>query len=319
MDKKKVKIFAGSNSIELASNVAKNLKIGVGQYECKEFSDGEVLSIFKENIRGRTVFLIQSCDPPFDNYWELFQMIRAAKMASAKEIVAVVPYFGYGRQDRKDQPRVAINAKLIAEFFETAGATRVITIDLHADQIVGFFDPKKVIIDQLQASYVFVPYLKSLGLENIVVASPDTGGTKKAKYLSKHLGCEMVLCYKHRTEANKVDEMILIGDVKDKNVIIVDDIIDTGGTLCKAAELMLERGARSARAIVTHPVMSGEAYKNVNISGLSELIVTDTIPLKDKSGKITVISVSTLLSRAIRNIVNDKSISKLFLNGGHDK
>jgi ribose-phosphate pyrophosphokinase len=241
-------------------------------------------------------------------------MIDAAKKASAKEIVAVIPYYGYGRQDRKDQPRVGISAKLIANFLETAGATRVITIDLHADQIMGFFDIR---VDLLYASYVFVPYIKSLGLDNLVVAAPDTGGTKKAKYLSKYLGCEMVICYKHRVEANKVDEMILIGDVKDKNVIIVDDIIDTGGTLCKASDLMMERGAKSVRAIVTHPVMSGNAYENIEKSSLSELVVTDTISLKKKSEKITVVSVSALLSRTIRNMVNNKSISKLFLNGNH--
>jgi ribose-phosphate pyrophosphokinase len=312
MNNKKVKIFAGSSSTELAKIVARNLKIGLGQYELKKFADGEILPVFKENIRGRKVFLLQSTHAPFENYWELFQMIDAAKKASAKEIIAVIPYYGYGRQDRKDQPRVGISAKLIAKFFETAGANRVITIDLHADQIVGFFDIK---VDQLQASYVFVPYLKGLNLENIVVAAPDTGGTKKAKYLSKHLGCEMVLCYKHRSESNKIDEMILVGDVKGKHVIIVDDIIDTGGTLCRAADLMMEKGALSVRAVITHPVMSGDAYENVEKSSLIELVVTDSIPLKRMSKKITVISVSSLLSRAIRNIVDYKSISKLFLNG----
>jgi ribose-phosphate pyrophosphokinase len=312
MDKKLVKVFAGKGSENLAADVAKNLKIGLGQYELQKFSDGEQLPVFKENIRGRTVFLIQSTNAPFENYWELFQMVDAAKKASAKEIIAVIPYYGYGRQDRKDQPRVCISAKLIANFLETAGANRVITIDLHADQIVGFFDIK---VDQLQASYVFVPYLKSLNLDNMVVASPDTGGTKRAKSLAGHLGVEMVICYKHRIEANKIDEMILIGDVKGKNVVIVDDIIDTGGTLCKAAQLMIDKGALSVRAVITHPIMSGEAYENIEKSVLSELIVTDTIPLKKKCNKITVISVSTLLSRAIRNIVNNKSISKLFLNG----
>ena len=202
--------------------------------------------------------------------------------------------------------------KLIADFFETSGVNRVITIDLHADQIVGFFN-RQIKVDQLQASYIFVPYIKELGLENFIVASPDTGGTKKAKYLSKHLGCEMVLCYKHRSEANKIDEMILVGDVRGKHVIIVDDIIDTGGTLCKSADLMLEKGAASVRAVITHAVMSGNAYDNVEKSNLTELIVTDTIPLKKHLDKITVLSVSTLLSRAIRNNVNNKSLSKLFI------
>lgn len=314
MDKKLVKVFAGSGTIDLATDVAKNLKMGLAQYELQKFADGEFLPVFKENIRGRHVFIIQSTNAPFDNYWELFQMIDAAKKASAKEIIAVMPYFGYGRQDRKDQPRVGIGSKLIANFLETAGATRVITIDLHADQIVGFFDLK---VDQLQASYVFVPYIESLKLDNLIVASPDTGGTKKAKYLAGHLDTEMVICYKHRTKANVVDEMILIGDVKGKNVIIVDDIIDTGGTICRASDLMMEKGAKSVRAVITHPIMSGKAYENVEKSSLKELIVTDTIDLKNKSKKITVLSVSTLLSRAIRNIVDDKSISKLFLNSHH--
>jgi len=316
MNKKKVKVFAGSGSTELAKIVARNLKIGLGQYELQKFSDGEILPVFKENIRGRKVFLIQSGQAPFENYWELFQMVDAAKKASAKEIVAVIPYYGYGRQDRKDQPRVGISAKLIAKFLESAGATRVITIDLHADQIVGFFDIK---VDQLYASYVFVPYLKELGLENIVVASPDLGGTKKAKHLANHLGAEMVICYKHRSKANEIDEMLLIGDVKGKHVIIVDDIIDTGGTLCRCAALMMEKGAMSVRAVCTHPVMSGHAYENITKSALTELIVTDTIALREKSEKITVISVGTLLSRAIRNIVDYKSISKLFLNGNSSK
>jgi ribose-phosphate pyrophosphokinase len=310
MDKSEVKIFAGSASKELAENVAKNLKMGLGQVELTHFSDGEFQPVFKENIRGRIVFLIQSGYAPFSNYWELFQMIDAAKKASAARIVAVVPYFGYGRQDRKDKPRCGIGSKLVANFLETAGATRLLTIDLHADQIGGFFN---IPVDQLHASYMFVPYLKELGLTNPVVAAPDTGGTKKAKYLSGMIGCEMVLCYKHRIEANKIDDMILVGDVKGKDVIIVDDIIDTGGTLCKSAQLMLDRGAKSVRAVITHPIMSGDAYKNVQESGLSELVVTDTIPLKDTCEKITVISSATLLSRAIRNIVNHKSLSKLFI------
>lgn len=305
-----VKIFSGTSNIELAEKVAKNLKLGLGQVEFKKFSDGETLPVFKENIRGRTVFILQSCFPPFDNYWELFQMIDAAKRGSAAKIIPVILYMGYGRQDRKDQPRVCISSKLIANFLETAGATRVVSIDMHADQIVGFFD---IPVDQLYASYVFVPYLKNLGLENVVVASPDTGGVKKAKYLAKHLNTEMVICYKHRSEANKIDEMLLIGDVKDKNVIIVDDILDTGGTICKSVDLMMEKGAKSVRVVITHPVMSGNAYDNIEKSKLVELIVTDTIPLKKNMDKITVLSVSTLLSMTIRNIVNYKSLSKLFI------
>lgn len=309
-----VKIFAGPASKDLAENVARNLKMGLGQIELLRFSDGETLPIFKENIRGRMVFLIQSGHAPIDNYWQLFQMIDAAKKASASKIITIIPYYGYGRQDRKDQPRVGISAKLIAKFLEEAGSTRVVSIDLHADQIQGFFE---VPVDQLQSLYVFVPYIKSLGLNNVIVAAPDTGGTKKAKLLAKHLGTEMVICYKHRSEANKIDEMILIGDVVGKNVIIIDDIIDTGGTLCKSADLMMAKGALSVRAVITHPVMSGNAYENVETSTLKELIVTDTIPLKRKCEKITVLSISALLSRSIRNIVDNKSLSKLFLN--HDK
>jgi ribose-phosphate pyrophosphokinase len=311
MDKSEVKIFSGSASRELAENVARNLKMGLGKVELTKFSDGEFQPVFQENIRGRSVFIIQSGYAPFDNYWELFQMIDAAKKASAARIIPVVPYFGYGRQDRKDKPRCGIGAKLVANFFETAGATRLVTIDLHADQIGGFFD---IPVDQLHASYMFVPYIKELNLPNLVVAAPDTGGTKKAKYLSEALGCEMVLCYKHRSKANVIDEMILIGDVKGKDVIIVDDIIDTAGTLCRSADIMLEKGANSVRAVITHPIMSGEAYRNVEKSKLAELVVTDTIPLKEKIDKITVLSSSALLSRAIRNIVDHKSLSKLFVN-----
>lgn len=310
MDKKIVKIFSGSSNLELSEKVARNLKMSLGNIEFKKFSDGETLPIFKENIRGRTVFLIQSCYPPFDNYWELFQMIDAAKRSSAAKIIPVLVYYGYGRQDRKDQPRVSISSRLIANFLEAAGATRIVTIDMHSDQLVGFFN---IPVDQLYASYVFVPHLKNMNLDNMIIAAPDTGGVKKAKYISKHLGTEMVMCYKFRSEANKIDEMLLIGDVKGKNVIIVDDIIDTAGTLCKSADLIMSKGASSVRALITHPVMSGKAYENIMSSSLTELIVTDTIPLKKQCDKITVLSVSTLLSRAITNIVNNKSLSKLFI------
>ena len=310
MDNKMVKVFSGSSNIELAEKVAKNLKIGLGQIEFQKFSDGETLPIFKENLRGRTVFLIQSCCSPVDNYWELFQMIQTCKLSSAAKIIPVLVYMGYGRSDRKDQPRIGIGAKLVADFLEKAGATRVVAVDLHADQITAYFN---VPVDQLYASYVFVPHIKNLGLDNLIICSPDTGGTKRAKYLSKHLDTEMVICYKHRSEANKIDEMLLIGDVRDKNVIIVDDIIDTGGSICRASDLMMSKGAKSVRAVITHPVLSGLAYENVEKSSLTELIVTDTIPLKRNCDKIKILSVSTLLSRAIRNIVNNKSLSKLFI------
>jgi len=310
MDIKDVKIFSGGSNIDLASKVARNLKMGLGQIEYKKFSDGETLPILKENVRGRTVFIIQSTHSPIDNYWELFQTIDAAKKASASKIIAVLPYYGYARQDRKDQPRVGISAKLVANFLETAGATRVVSIDLHSDQIQGFFD---VPFDQLQSFYVSVPYIKELAIPNLVVAAPDTGGTKRAKHMSEFLGTEMVICYKYRSEANKIDEMILIGDVKDKNVLIVDDIVDTAGTLCCASDLMIKKGSISVRAFATHPVMSGAAYENIEKSSLSELIVTNTIPLKNQNKKITVLSVDALLSRAIRNIVDNKSLSKLFI------
>jgi len=305
-----VKIFSGSGSLELSKNVANNLGVKLGKIKTSKFSDGEFQPEFLENIRGRVVFLIQSCYAPFDNYWELFQMIQAAKLASASKIIVCLPYMGYSRQDRKDKSRVGIGAKLIADILEVSGATKIVTIDLHADQIGAFFN---IPVDQLYASYLFVPYLKSLKLDNLIIVSPDTGSTKKAKYLSGHLDTDMAICYKHRSEANKIDEMILIGDVNGKDVIIVDDIADTCTTICRAANLMIEKGAKSVRAVITHPVMSGNAYENIENSKLLELIVTDTIPLKQKIDKITVLSVDKLLSETIKNIVDNNSISELFI------
>ena len=310
MKAKMVKIFSGTSNPELANKVAKNLSIKLGEVEIKKFADGETLPIFKENLRGRTVFIIQSCYGTSNNYFELFQMIHTAKLASAAKIIPIVVYFGYGRQDRKDQPRVGITSKMIANFIESAGATRIVAIDMHADQISGFFN---IPVDQLYASYIFTPYIKELNIDNLIIASPDTGGTKKAKYLSGHLGTEMVICYKHRVEANKIDEMILIGDVAGKNVIIVDDLADTCNTICRAANLMMDKGAISVRAVVTHAVLSGNALKNIEESKLHSLIVTDTIPLKQKSDKIEVLSVDKLLSVAIENIVNNNSLSQLFI------
>jgi len=310
MDKKMVKIFSGTANTELANKVVKNLNINLGDVEFLKFSDGETLPVFKENLRGRTVFIIQSCCSPIDNYFQLFQMIQTCKLSSAAKIIPVIVYMGFGRQDRKDKPRVGITSKLIVNFLETAGATRVVTIDLHSDQIGAFFN---IPVDQLYASYVFVPYIKSLKLDNLIVASPDTGGTKKAKYLSGHLNTEMVICYKHRVEANKIDEMLLIGDVKGKNVIIVDDLADTCNTICRASDLMMEKGALSVRAAITHPVMSGDAYNNIENSKITELIVTDTISLKQQCDKIKILSVDKLLSIAIENIVDNRSLSKLFI------
>ena len=311
MNKKMVKIFSGESNIDLTKKVCDELKLKMGEVELKTFSDGETMPVFKENLRGCTVFIIQSANPPFDNYWQLFQMIDAAKRSSAEKIIPVLVYYGYSRQDRKDQPRVGISSKLIQKFIEAAGATRLVTIDLHSDQIGSFYD---IPVDQLYSSYIFIPYLKKLKIDNIITASPDAGGVKRTKNLSKHLNSEMVICYKQRSEANKIDEMLLIGDVKGKNVILVDDIIDTGGTICKAADIMMENGAKSVRAVITHPVMSGYAYENIENSQLSELIVTDTIPLEKSSDKITVLSVDKLVSKAIKNIVDNKSLSKLFIN-----
>jgi len=305
---KKVKVFSGSSNIELSKKIANILDIELGKVEIEKFADGEILPKFIDNVRGNTVFIIQSTYPPFENYWELFQMIDAAKRSSAKEIIPIIVYYGYSRQDRKDQPRVSIGSKLIQKFIEISGATRLITIDLHADQISSFFD---IPTDQLYASYLFVPHIKKIS-DNIIIASPDTGGTKRAKYLSNKLKCDMVICYKQRIKSNRVENMILIGDVKGKDVIIFDDIIDTGGTICKSAELMMEKGANSVRAVITHPILSGNAYKNIEESQLTELIVTDTIPLKQKSNKIKVLSISPLIAKSISNIVRNKSLSELF-------
>lgn len=310
MNNKMIKIFSGDSNLELSNKVCNKLNLKLGDLELKKFSDGEMLPIFKENLRGRTVFLIQSCYGTSDNYFQLCQMIHTCKLSSASKIIPIILYYGYGRQDRKDRPRVGITSKMIASFIESAGATRVLTIDLHADQIPGFYN---IPVDQLYASYVFVPYIKSMNIDNLIVVSPDTGGVKKAKYISNHLNTDMALCYKHRSEANKIDEMILIGDVKDKNVIIVDDIIDTAGTLCKSANIMLEKGAKSVRALITHPVLSGNSYNNIMNSNITEIIVTDTIPLKKECDKIKVVSVDDLLSKAIQNIVENKSLSKLFI------
>ncbi len=310
MSKEIVRIFSGTSNRDLAEKVVSNLNTTLGKIEFKKFSDGETLPIFKENIRGRVVFIIQSCYAPFDNYWELFQMIDAAKRGSASKVIPILSYMGYGRQDRKDQPRVCVSSKIIANFLETLEISRLLTIDLHTDQITSFFN---IPVDQLYASYVFIPYIKSLKLDNIIVASPDMGGTKRAKNISEFLNCEMVICYKHRLTNGDIDEMLLIGDVKDKNVIIVDDICDTATTLCKSAKVLMENGAKSVRAAITHPVMSGNAYDNIKNSVLTELIVTDTIPLKEKLDNITVLSISNLLSKAITNIVDNKSLSKLFI------
>ncbi|MAQ47590.1 MAG: ribose-phosphate pyrophosphokinase [Flavobacteriales bacterium] len=305
-----VKIFSGRHSVSLAKKIAKSFGVDLGSIVFNNFSDGEFQPSFEETVRGQKVFIIQSTPPPFDNLLELLLMIDAAKRASAKEIIAVVPYFGMARQDRKDKPRVPIGAKLAANLISSAGATRIMTIDLHADQIQGFFE---VPVDHLYGSTVFMKYIKSLELPNLTIASPDVGGTKRANAYAKYLNAEMVICYKKRLVANKVSEMKIIGNVKDKDIVLVDDMIDTGGTLAKAAQIMKDSGANSVRAICTHPVLSGDAFNNINHSLIEELIVSDTLPLKEDSAKIKVLTISNLFADVINNIHNNKSISSQFL------
>ncbi len=305
-----VKIFSGRHSISLAKKIAESFGVDLGSIVFNNFSDGEFQPSFEETVRGQKVFIVQSTPPPFDNLLELLLMVDAAKRASAKEIIAVVPYFGMARQDRKDKPRVPIGAKLAANLISSAGATRIMTIDLHADQIQGFFE---VPVDHLYGSTVFMKYIKSLKLPNLTIASPDVGGTKRANAYAKYLNAEMVICYKKRLVANKVSEMKIIGNVKDKDIVLVDDMIDTGGTLAKAAQIMKDSGAHSVRAICTHPVLSGDAYNNINHSLIEELIVSDTLPIKEESSKIKVLTISNLFADVINNIHNNKSISSQFL------
>lgn len=305
----KVHIFSGTASRYLAKQIAEEYGKPLGNEIVAKFSDGEFQPSFEETIRGSHVFLIQSTFAPADNIMELLLMIDAAKRASAKQVVAVIPYFGFARQDRKDKPRVPIGAKLMANLLTAAGVSRVVTMDLHADQIQGFFD---VPVDHMYASSIFVPYVKSLNLPNLILASPDTGGTRRAGAYARFLNCEMAICYKQRSKANVVDRMVLIGDVKDKDVVLVDDIIDTGGTITKAAEMMVTNGARSVRGICTHPVLSANAYEKIESSVFDQFIVTDTIPLKRESSKITVLSTAKLFADVINRVKNHKSISSHF-------
>ena len=309
-DKAPIKFFSGKASLYLADKIARSYGQELGKSSVIQFSDGEFQPCFDESVRGCVVFIIQSTFPPSDNLFELLLMIDAAKRASAYKVVAVVPYLGFARQDRKDKPRVSIGAKLVADLLSKAGVSRIMTMDLHADQIQGFFD---VPVDHLYASSIFVPYIKDMGLDNLVIAAPDMGGTKRANAYSRFLNSEMVICYKLRKKANYVDEITIIGDVKDKNVVIVDDMIDTAGTILLAADLMMQMGASSVRAVATHPVLSGQAVEKIEKSAIRELVVTDTIPLKNTSDRITVLSVSDLFAKVIEKVYNYQSISSTFI------
>ncbi|NNJ88259.1 MAG: ribose-phosphate pyrophosphokinase [Eudoraea sp.] len=304
------KIFACSQSMVLGEKIAKSYGADLGKVLFSRYSDGEFQPSFEESIRGTRIFIIGSTNPSSENLMEMLLMIDAAKRASARHITAVIPYFGWARQDRKDKPRVPIAAKLVAKMLETAGATRIITMDLHADQIQGFFEKP---VDHLFASTLFLPYLKKLGLKNLTIASPDMGGSKRAYAYSKALSCDVVICYKQRSKANTISHMELIGDVKDRNVVLVDDMVDTAGTLTKAADLMMERGALSVRAITTHGLLSGSAYEKIEKSQLSELIITDSIPSKANSEKIKVLTCADLFADVMHRVHHNTSIASKFL------
>jgi ribose-phosphate pyrophosphokinase len=305
------KLFSLSNNEHLATEIAKNYGATLGKIDLRKFTDGEFRPAFDETVRGRRVFIIGSTFSPSDNLMEMLMLCDAAKRASARHITAVIPYFGWARQDRKDKPRVPITAKLIAKLLETAGATRIMTMDLHADQIQGFFEKP---VDHLYASSILLPYIKNLHLDNLIIASPDMGGSKRAYAYSKHLNSEVVICYKQRNAENQIEEMELIGEVAGKNVVLVDDMVDSGGTLARAAQLMMERGAVSVRAIATHAVLSGKAYDTIANSKLAELVVTDTIPLKkDAPNKIKVVSCAPLFAKVISNVHKNTSISGEFI------
>ncbi len=304
------KIFACTQSMELAEKIAKAYGTNLGKVQFSRYSDGEFQPSFEESVRGARVFLIGSTNPSSDNLMEMLLMLDAAKRASARHITAVMPYFGWARQDRKDKPRVPIAAKLIAKMLETAGATRIITMDLHADQIQGFFEKP---VDHLFASTLFLPYLRDLNLENLTIASPDMGGSKRAYAYSKALGSDVVICYKQRSQANVISHMELIGDVKGKNVVLVDDMVDTAGTLTKAADLMMERGALSVRAITTHGLLSGNAYEKIENSQLLELIITDSIRVEVKNKKVKVLSCAPLFADVMHRVHHNTSISSKFL------
>jgi ribose-phosphate pyrophosphokinase len=304
-----IKLFTGSNSRALAERIAEEYYQKLGDLTVSKFSDGEIQPVINESVRGDMVFFIQSTFAPSDNLMELLMMMDAAKRASAGYITAVIPFFGYARQDRKDKPRVPIAAKLIANLLQAAGANRIMTMDLHADQIQGFFD---IPVDHLKSEPIFIQYLEDSNIDNLLFASPDVGGVKRARNFSRILGKDFVTCSKYRKKANEIAEMNVIGDVEGFNVVLVDDLVDTAGTLCKAAEVIMAKGAKSVRALCTHAVLSGKAYENIEKSQLTELVVCDTIPLKEQTSKIKVVSTAKLFARALRNTHEHRSISAMF-------
>ena len=306
-----IKLLSGRNTLYLSDKIADSYGQDLTPVEVMQFSDGEFEPVITESIRGCSVFCMQSTFAPADNLMELLLLIDAAKRASAGYVVAVIPYFGLARQDRKDKPRVAIGAKLVANMLVAAGAQRIMTMDLHSAQIQGFFD---IPVDHLEANAIFTPYIKQLNLDDMVFASPDVGGIKRSRNYARLFNADLVICDKFRSKANEIESMNLIGDVSNKNVVLVDDLIDTGGTLTAAANLMMEKGAKSVRALITHPVLSGKAHERIRESSLTELVVCDTIPLKEENPKIKVLSVAPLFARAIRNAHEFKSINSLFIS-----
>ena len=308
----KIKFFAGRGSRYLAEKIAAEYGIKLGDSDVLQFSDGEFQPCFHESIRGCTVFIIQSTFPPSDNLMELLMMADAARRASAHQVIAVIPYFGWARQDRKDRPRVPITARLVANMLIAAGVQRVMTMDLHADQIQGFFD---IPVDALYASGIFIPYLRSLNIPDLSIASPDMGGAKRANAYSRILGVPMIICHKSREKANQVGTMTAIGEVEGRNVVIIDDMVDTGGTIAKCSEILMEKGALSVRAVATHPVLSGKAYETIAKSALQEFIVTDTLPLREDvdTSKFTVLTVADIFADIIEKVYDNKPISPTFI------
>jgi ribose-phosphate pyrophosphokinase len=305
-----LKLFSGTNSRYLAEKIADAYGKPLGSTTISRFSDGEIHVSFDESVRGYDVYIIQSTFPNSDNLMELMLMVDAAKRASAAQVAAIIPYFGYARQDRKDKPRVPIAAKLVANILSAAGVDRLMTCDLHAGQIQGFFDFP---VDHLDGAAIFIPYLRNIKSDNLIIASPDVGGVKRAREFAKHLKAEFVVCDKHRVRANEIASMQLIGNVEGADVVLIDDLIDTGGTITRAAQVIMEKGAKSVRAVCTHPILSGNAYENIENSVLTEMLVTDTIPLRKEVSKIKVLTVADLFSKAIRKIQDNESVSSLFL------